>query len=83
MICPQTKAECDSAYGCRSMGCRVAPKPTMAEIERLVDALRQSSFDLGELVWKNATIKLVRKARKIDEQNCAALLAAIQRLVEN
>ena len=37
MICPQTKAECDSDYGCKLMGCRVAPPPpTLAEIERLI-----------------------------------------------
>jgi hypothetical protein len=43
MICPQTKEYCDH-YFCKTDGCimvdeKVPPPPTLAEIERLVDAL--------------------------------------------
>ena len=47
MICPQTKAECATIYGCSAMGCREEkinpPKPTLAEIERLVDAYAEKA----------------------------------------
>ena len=50
MNCPQTKAECKSPVGCGAMGCSILEdnpphKPTMAEIERLVDAHSEAAQD--------------------------------------
>ena len=87
MICPQTKAECKAKYCQRRNVCwdekfPTPPKPTMAEFERLVLALRQSSYDLGEYVENNASEQLVSETRKIDEQNYAALIGWVRPLLE-
>ena len=88
MICPQTKAECAHESCCghqcfkqvKEIILAAPPKPTMAEFERLVLALRQSSYDLGEFVENNASAQLISETRKIDEQNYAALIDFARRM---
>lgn len=75
MICPKSKDQCN-AKGCAMHGCydlafhEPAPKPTMAEIERLVDALVASSRSDG-YVGMEADQHLAARA---------ALMAAIRSL---
>ena len=82
MICPQTKAECDSDYGCKLMGCRVAPPPpTLAEIERLVLAFEEAVYHFGyEQLRKGADAKSWAKFSGEANAARAALIAAYQRL---
>lgn len=70
MICPQTKVEC----GCRSLvaGCLAAH---MAEIERLVDVLQQSTRIFGRHGDEAAFEAMVTDR--------AALMAAIQKITRD
>ena len=93
MICPETQKLCGSKFCLKRGFCENEafakiralvkanpPKPTLDEFERLVLALRQSSYDLGEYVENNASEQLVSETRKIDEQNYAALIGYVKRM---
>lgn len=80
MICPQTSVGCYNSPQCKSADscviriCNPPPTPTMAEIERLVDAFGNASLALFGPAPRVATIDRA-EAR-------AALLAAIRKYGE-
>lgn len=84
MICPQTKQECSAKYCVRRNICfdksfrasakRAPPPPTLAEIERLVDAAMRDAMFYQASGSNGAAIQW--------DKSKAALMAAIQRHIQ-